>query len=338
MLWEALAGRHPFWRSSLLETAARDRGGRAAARDACGPTCRSRSSPLVDRALVLDPARRPPAQRRLPARSAARRRKRRGRRAGVDACAVPAAVRSAARRRPRRPRRGLDGWALPFFPAGWPLGPRRGSPRLPRSSTRGSGSPSRSPCPCCRSGTSRSASPSSTGASPQALLVADVARARARAALRTRPAAGAVRRTRPLPAGGSSRPRRAAARPGGGSPSSWPGSLPGSAAFRSRSTAPLRRISGSPRAATRSAVVSALAAPSSPSRRLAVETLVLARCRCSCSRSPAPAGSGGRRSRRRIRCVGGRAPRPRPWPSRRLAWPLGDLSGGSGALASAGAG
>ena len=41
MLWEALAGRHPFWRSSLLETARAIEGARPGSRP-CGPTCRSR--------------------------------------------------------------------------------------------------------------------------------------------------------------------------------------------------------------------------------------------------------------------------------------------------------
>src|SRR5262249_59052214 len=60
MLWEALAGRHPFWRSSLLETA-------RAIEDGAPPLETQRpdlSKPLLNaiaRALDLNPARRPDA-------------------------------------------------------------------------------------------------------------------------------------------------------------------------------------------------------------------------------------------------------------------------------------
>src|SRR3954453_21452954 len=58
MLWEALAGRHPFWRSSLLETA------RAIEEGAPGLETQRPDLPkpiiaAVNRALDLDPARRP---------------------------------------------------------------------------------------------------------------------------------------------------------------------------------------------------------------------------------------------------------------------------------------
>jgi hypothetical protein len=60
MLWEALAGFHPFWNGSLLETAKRIEGGAAPLAqlrpDLPKPLCS-----LVDRMLALDPAARPPA-------------------------------------------------------------------------------------------------------------------------------------------------------------------------------------------------------------------------------------------------------------------------------------
>src|SRR6266576_4650130 len=60
MLWEALAGFHPFWNGSLLETARRiDEGAAPLAHlrpDLPKPLCA-----LVDRMLSLDPAARPPA-------------------------------------------------------------------------------------------------------------------------------------------------------------------------------------------------------------------------------------------------------------------------------------
>ena len=60
MLWESLAGWHPFWNGSLLETARRIETGAAplaqARPDLPKPLCA-----LVDRMLSLDPAARPPA-------------------------------------------------------------------------------------------------------------------------------------------------------------------------------------------------------------------------------------------------------------------------------------
>ena len=60
MLWESLAGWHPFWNGSLLETAKRIETGAAplaqARPDLPKPLCA-----LVDRMLALDPAARPPA-------------------------------------------------------------------------------------------------------------------------------------------------------------------------------------------------------------------------------------------------------------------------------------
>jgi hypothetical protein len=60
MLWEALAGWHPFWNGSLLETAKRIEAGAAplsqARPDLPKPFCA-----LVDRMLALDPAQRPSA-------------------------------------------------------------------------------------------------------------------------------------------------------------------------------------------------------------------------------------------------------------------------------------
>jgi hypothetical protein len=61
LLWEALAGWHPFWNGSLLETAKRIEAGAApleqARPDLPRPLCA-----LVDRMLALDPAARPPAR------------------------------------------------------------------------------------------------------------------------------------------------------------------------------------------------------------------------------------------------------------------------------------
>src|SRR5437764_4453910 len=60
LLWEALAGRHPFWQSSLLETArAIERGAPPLA--SVRPDLPREVLVAVDRAVDLDPARRPTA-------------------------------------------------------------------------------------------------------------------------------------------------------------------------------------------------------------------------------------------------------------------------------------
>jgi hypothetical protein len=60
ILWEALAGWHPFWNGSLLETARRIESG-AAPLAQVRPDLPKPLSALVDRMLALDPAARPPA-------------------------------------------------------------------------------------------------------------------------------------------------------------------------------------------------------------------------------------------------------------------------------------
>jgi hypothetical protein len=122
LLWEALAGRHPFWSGSLLDTARQIEEG-APSLATVRPDLDKAIVECVDRALAVEPARRPTAR-----ALAARLRK-----------VAPALRRS--RRRPPRPvlappsvavRRVVPAgaavlftaWsaaALPFFPAGWPL-------------------------------------------------------------------------------------------------------------------------------------------------------------------------------------------------------------------------
>jgi serine/threonine-protein kinase len=120
MLWEALAGRHPFWRSSLLETARAIEEG-APALESRRPDLPRPLLTAVGRALDLDPRRRP------------------------DAAALAGALRHAGRKRRRRKGRGQSlvvpaaapqflppalaalfafwtAWAIPFYPGGWPFG------------------------------------------------------------------------------------------------------------------------------------------------------------------------------------------------------------------------
>jgi serine/threonine-protein kinase len=119
MLWEALAGRHPFWRGSMLETARAIEAG-ARPLGELRPDLPKRLLRIVDLTLSKSPSRRPTARElaealrgvasstshtrpafRLPQRLEA----------GQGLTAVLAAL--------------LAGWtsaALPFYPHGWPLG------------------------------------------------------------------------------------------------------------------------------------------------------------------------------------------------------------------------
>ena len=119
MLWEALSGRHPFWQTSLLETARAIEGG-APSLAVLRPDLPKGLLHLVDRSLSLDPGRRPSAA--ALARSlrdaAAPRRKSRSRDGGLalpaHAGRVGAAVLAGA----------FAGWTaaeLPFYPHGWPI-------------------------------------------------------------------------------------------------------------------------------------------------------------------------------------------------------------------------
>ena len=121
LLWEALAGRHPFWSGSLLDTARQIEEG-APSLATVRPDLDKAIVECVDRALAVDARRRPTAR-----ALAARLRK------------VAPALRRSRRRPPRLALRPttvtrrlvpagaavlFTAWsaaALPFFPAGWPL-------------------------------------------------------------------------------------------------------------------------------------------------------------------------------------------------------------------------
>jgi eukaryotic-like serine/threonine-protein kinase len=121
LLWEALAGRHPFWSGSLLDTARQIEEG-APSLATVRPELDRAIVECVDRALAVDPSRRPTA-RALAARlrkvaPALRRERRRPPRLEV---APAAAMRRVL---PAGAAVLFTAWtaaALPFFPAGWPL-------------------------------------------------------------------------------------------------------------------------------------------------------------------------------------------------------------------------
>ena len=121
LLWEALAGRHPFWSGSLLDTARQIEEG-APSLATVRPDLDKAIVECVDRALAVEPGRRPTA-RALAARlrkvaPALRRSRRRPPRLAL---APSAAVRRVV---PAGAAVLFTAWsaaALPFFPAGWPL-------------------------------------------------------------------------------------------------------------------------------------------------------------------------------------------------------------------------
>ena len=118
MLWEALAGRHPFWRSSLLETARAIEQGPPPL-ESMRPDLPRPLLTAIGRALDLDPARRPDAAALAGALRLVDRKRRRGRNGRGQTLAVPAVV-------PRLVPAALalvfalwTSWALPFYPSGW---------------------------------------------------------------------------------------------------------------------------------------------------------------------------------------------------------------------------
>ena len=119
LLWEALAGRHPFWQSSLLETARAIEQGPPPLRT-LRPDLPRPLLVAVDRALDLDPTRRPPAgvlAQNL-REAAARRRARRPR---GTALAVPAQLAKVVPALLAAVFAGWVAWAVPFYPGGWPI-------------------------------------------------------------------------------------------------------------------------------------------------------------------------------------------------------------------------
>ena len=119
LLWEALAGGHPFWKSSLLDAAKAIQAGAPPLADV-RPDLPKLLTAAVDRALALDPADRPAAAELAETlRGAARRRRdmSRGQAPGLVRFGqeryVGAGLTGAAA--------GLGAAALPFYPAGWPF-------------------------------------------------------------------------------------------------------------------------------------------------------------------------------------------------------------------------
>ena len=118
LLWEALAGRHPFWESSLLETAKAIEAG-APPLASVRPDLPRPLLSAVDRALDLDASRRPSAAGLAQALEGGAKRRRRHRRR--DRVLVPPAA--LHRVAPALLAGVFVAWtafALPFYPSGWP--------------------------------------------------------------------------------------------------------------------------------------------------------------------------------------------------------------------------
>ena len=120
MLWESLAGRHPFWHTSMLETARAIESG-APSLATMRPDLPKQLIQLVDRALSLGASRRPSAGELAASLrgAAAHRRRKRARALGVSVPAEAGRVGAAALAA------AFTGWtaaSLPFYPHGWPVG------------------------------------------------------------------------------------------------------------------------------------------------------------------------------------------------------------------------
>ena len=126
MLWEALAGRHPFWQTSMLETARAIEAG-ARPLSELRPDLPKAMLQLVDRALSLNPSRRPSAASLAGAlRGATAPRKTKRSRGGGGAARFDMALPEQAARALAAGTAALfaGGAAalLPFFPGSWPAG------------------------------------------------------------------------------------------------------------------------------------------------------------------------------------------------------------------------
>lgn len=129
MLWEALAGRHPFWQGSMLDTARAIEGGAPPLAE-LRPDLPKRLLALVDRTLAPDPSKRPSASDLADAlRGAAAPERKRTRKPAKTKRSRATPTVALHRDRRRLLAAGLAaafaGWtaaSLPFFPAHWSAG------------------------------------------------------------------------------------------------------------------------------------------------------------------------------------------------------------------------
>ena len=124
VLWEALAGEHPFWGGDLVETSRSIQHG-APPLETLRPDLPRHILETVNGALVANPQRRPAAERLAAELRNLPRRRKSGRSAGPTAPPKSLAELAKDRLLPAALAGVASGWvaaALPFYPAGWPLG------------------------------------------------------------------------------------------------------------------------------------------------------------------------------------------------------------------------
>ena len=123
LLWEALAGEHPFWGGDMVETSRRiQHGAEPLAR--LRPDLPEHVLETVGNALLVNPQRRPSAE-RLAHELRSLPKRRRSRSGGSKPAAPPRSLSAVASERlvPAGLTALASGWvaaALPFYPAGWP--------------------------------------------------------------------------------------------------------------------------------------------------------------------------------------------------------------------------
>jgi hypothetical protein len=122
VLWEALAGEHPFWGGDLVETSRRIQAG-APPLETRRPDLPPQLLQTVARSLVASPQRRPSARELADELRTVRKRKTKGSKPAAPALSLPALA--GERLLPGALAGIASGWValrLPFYPAGWPLG------------------------------------------------------------------------------------------------------------------------------------------------------------------------------------------------------------------------
>src|SRR5689334_8293545 len=123
VLWEALAGEHPFWGGDLVETSRSIQQG-SPPLETLRPDLPRHVLETVNGALVANPQRRPTAERLAAELRSLPRRRQRTAGAGPAAPPVTCPELAKARLLPGALAGVASGWvaaALPFYPAGWPL-------------------------------------------------------------------------------------------------------------------------------------------------------------------------------------------------------------------------
>jgi eukaryotic-like serine/threonine-protein kinase len=121
MLWEFLSGRHPFWQTSMLDTARAIEAG-APSLTSLRPDLPKPLLELVDRALSLNPARRPSAADLAAHLRGAAAPRRKQRRPGGTVLAIPAQFGRVGASLLAALYAGWSATAIPFFPHGWGFG------------------------------------------------------------------------------------------------------------------------------------------------------------------------------------------------------------------------